>query len=73
MVLVMLGITIMINAKYNPFQDSTVSLVALFWFFFVISAIWIIKKAAYKFNIDGWRDFDNNSKNSNAISDYSKK
>lgn len=69
MVFVILGISTMINAKYNPFKDSAISLVVMFWVIFTLSSIWIIQKLAYRFNIDGWRNFDGDSTNSKAIVD----
>lgn len=73
MILVMLGLSIMINVYYNPFKDIAVSFVLLFWCCFTIASIWLIQSLAYKFNIDGWYEFENNSKNPNAIADFSVK
>lgn len=73
MILVMLGLSIMINVYYNPFKDIAVSFVLLFWCCFTIASIWLIQILAYKFNIDGWYEFENNSKNPNAIADFSVK
>lgn len=73
MILVMLGLSIMINVSYNPFKDIAVTLVLFFWYCFTIASIWLIQRLAYKFNIDGWSDFDVDSKNINAIADFSVK
>lgn len=59
----------MINAKYNPFKDTAISLVVLFWVTFTLSSIWVLQKLGYQFNIDGWRNFDSDSTNFNAIID----
>lgn len=63
MVLVMLGLSIMFHVNYNPFHDIAFSLVILFWYCFTVASIWLIQSLAYKFNIDGWNEFELNSKN----------
>lgn len=52
MSLVIIGLSIMINSNYNPFKDSAMVLVLIFWSLFIILAIWLVKKLAYKLDID---------------------
>lgn len=58
MILVIMGISIMINVKYNPFKDVAAFLILLFWYCFVNTIIWLGQAIGYKINLDGWADFD---------------
>lgn len=73
MVLVMLGFSILIDCKHNPFNDTATGPVVLFWLAFTVLCIWLIQKLAYCLNIDNWKDFEENSRNANAVADFSVK
>ena len=67
MILVMLGISILMNVEYNPLKDAVNVPIICFWYVFVKFLIWLIQSAGYKLNIDGWADKDKESKNFNAV------
>ena len=69
MILVMLGISILMNSEYNPFKDVVIILIFIFWYCFVRFLIWLIQSLARKLNVDSWADLDTSHNNQNAIKD----
>jgi hypothetical protein len=55
MSIVILGISIMINSKYNPFKDQAMPLIIVFWLLITFIGIWLVQKIAYGVDIDQWR------------------
>lgn len=58
MILIMLGISIMMNVGYNPFEDIATVLIIIFWSTFLAIFIWLIKKIGGKCNIWGCDDYE---------------
>lgn len=57
MLLVLLGISILINVNYNPFKDLGAFLIILFWVVIIQICIFLSQYCAKLFNIWGYRDF----------------
>ena len=67
MILIMLGLSIMMNVSYNPFQDVATIPVILFWYMFLIFFIWFFKQCALKVNFWNCSDYENISTNINKV------
>lgn len=60
------------NISYNPFKDFVLMIIIPFWWILMNLSIKLIKFLGFKFNIDGWADFqEGNNENPNAIGDIS--
>ncbi len=57
MIVVILGITIMINSSYNCFKDIAVIPIMLFWYITINVLTSMIKYLAIKLNIWGYQDY----------------
>ena len=70
MILVMLGISILMNIDYNPLKDAVNLISIIFWYCFVKTLIWCIQTLGYKLNIDNWADRDSKNNKFNTIISY---
>ncbi len=59
MIIVIIGITIMINSSYNCFKDIAVLPIVLFWYIIINILTTLIKYLAIKLNVWGYQDYLN--------------
>ena len=67
MILIMLGLSIMMNVSYNPFKDVATIPIILFWYMFLIFFIWFLKQCALKVNLWNCGDYESRVSNINKV------